>query len=128
LQLYISFHHFDLARIVLAAFGSYGDLHPYLAVAIGLRDAPYSKLFPRALVNVHQGGIGTIAQALRAGKPMLVVPYSHDQPDNAARVERLGVARVLTRRNYRQQAIVETLRDLVKDASAWQRTFRRKTP
>jgi UDP:flavonoid glycosyltransferase YjiC (YdhE family) len=30
---------------------------------------------------VHQGGIGTTAQALRAGRPMLIVPFSHDQPD-----------------------------------------------
>jgi rhamnosyltransferase subunit B len=86
-----------------------------------LRYAPYSKLFSRAFLNVHQGGIGTIGQAMRAGKPMLVVPYSHDQPDNAARVQRLGIARVLSLRNYRRKAIVETLRDLVKDESAAQR-------
>jgi rhamnosyltransferase subunit B len=64
---------------------------------------------------VHQGGIGTIAQALRAGKPMMVVPYSHDQPDNAARVQRIGVARVLKRSNYRKDAIVRTLRELIED-------------
>ena len=80
-----------------------------------LRYAPYSQLFSRALANVHQGGIGTTAQALRAGKPMLVVPYSHDQPDNAARAERIGVARVLARRRYRKDAIVKTLRELTKD-------------
>lgn len=80
-----------------------------------LKYAPYSKLFARALVNVHQGGIGTTAQALSSGRPMLVVPYSHDQPDNAARVERLGVARVLQRRRYRKNAIVKTLRALIDD-------------
>jgi len=83
-----------------------------------LRYAPYSKLFPRALVNVHQGGIGTTAQALQSGRPMLVVPYSHDQPDNAARVERLGVARVLPRRRYRKNAIMKTLRELIGDKNA----------
>jgi rhamnosyltransferase subunit B len=83
-----------------------------------LRYAPYSKLFPRALLNVHQGGIGTTAQALRSGRPMLVVPYSHDQPDNAARAERLGVARVLRRARYRKDAIVKTLRDLMSDPNA----------
>jgi len=64
------------------------------------RYAPYSKLFPRASVIVHQGGVGTTAQALRAGKPMVVMPYSHDQPDNARRVRRLGVAKVVQRKNY----------------------------
>lgn len=60
--------------------------------------APYSTLFPRAAAVVHQGGVGTTAQALRAGRPMLVVPYAHDQFDNAARVARLGVARTMCRR------------------------------
>ncbi|HLI03740.1 MAG TPA: glycosyltransferase, partial [Terracidiphilus sp.] len=48
--------------------------------------APYSALFPRASVVVHQGGVGTTAQCLRAGKPMIVMPFSHDQPDNARRM------------------------------------------
>ena len=51
--------------------------------------------FPRAAAIVHQGGAGTLAQALRAGRPMLVVPHAHDQPDNAFRVVRLGVARIV---------------------------------
>ena len=29
--------------------------------------APYAALFPRAVANVHQGGIGTTGQAMRAG-------------------------------------------------------------
>jgi rhamnosyltransferase subunit B len=35
---------------------------------------------------------------------MLVMPYSHDQPDNARRVRRLGVARVIRRRRYTAEA------------------------
>ena len=66
--------------------------------------APYSRLFPRASLIVHQGGVGTTAQVLRAGKPMLIMPYSHDQPDNARRVRRLGVAKVIQRDRYRAGA------------------------
>jgi rhamnosyltransferase subunit B len=62
--------------------------------------APFSGLFPRAAMVVHQGGVGTTAQCLRAGKPMLIMPYSHDQPDNARRMRRLGVARVIQRAEY----------------------------
>jgi rhamnosyltransferase subunit B len=62
--------------------------------------APYSEIFPRAAAIVHQGGVGTTAQALRAGRPMLVMPYAHDQPDNASRVCRLGVARTLPRSRF----------------------------
>jgi len=59
--------------------------------------APHSELMPRALANVHQGGVGTTAQAMLAGRPMVVVPFSHDQPDNAARCARRGIARIVRR-------------------------------
>lgn len=59
---------------------------PYLA---------YSMVFPRAAAVVHQGGIGTLAQAMRAGRPQLIVPVAFDQPDNAHRAAALGLARVL---------------------------------
>ena len=62
--------------------------------------APYTALFPHAAMVVHQGGVGTVAQCLRAGKPMLIMPYSHDQPDNARRMRRLGVARIIHRAYY----------------------------
>ncbi len=68
------------------------------------RYAPYSKLFPRAALIVHQGGVGTTAQAMRAGRPMLVMPYSHDQPDNARRMRRLGVAGVIQRAGLHSRA------------------------
>jgi len=54
---------------------------------------PYSAVFPRALAIVHSGGIGTLAQALAAGRPQLIVPVAFDQPDNARRAVKLGVAR-----------------------------------
>ena len=79
------------------------------------RYAPYSQLFPRASVLIHQGGIGTTAQALRAGRPMLVMPYSHDQPDNARRVRRLGVAEVLARKNYKAKPAAERISRLLSD-------------
>jgi rhamnosyltransferase subunit B len=49
---------------------------------------------------VHHAGIGTTALALRSGRPMLAVPHGHDHPDTAARLERLGVARVIARPAY----------------------------
>jgi UDP:flavonoid glycosyltransferase YjiC (YdhE family) len=57
--------------------------------------APHSLLFPRADVVVHQGGIGTVAQGLRSGRPQLIVPFYGDQQDNAARAVALGCARSL---------------------------------
>lgn len=81
------------------------------------RYAPYSKIFPRASVLIHQGGIGTTAQALRAGRPMLVMPYSHDQPDNARRVRHLGVAEVLGRKRYQAKPAARLIEKLLSDSS-----------
>ncbi|HXD18347.1 MAG TPA: glycosyltransferase [Vicinamibacterales bacterium] len=79
--------------------------------------APHQLLFPRAAAVVHQGGAGTLAQALRAGRPMLVVPHAHDQPDNAARVTRLGVARTIRPRAYRGRRVARELERLLGDRS-----------
>jgi rhamnosyltransferase subunit B len=79
--------------------------------------APYSALFPRASAIIHQGGVGTTAQALRAGRPMVVMPYSHDQPDNARRVRRLGVAKVIQRNDYKAEAAAGVIRELLSNAS-----------
>jgi rhamnosyltransferase subunit B len=56
---------------------------------------PFSEIFPRGSAIVHSAGIGTLARALRGGKPQLCVPVAFDQFDNAQRAARLGVARVL---------------------------------
>ncbi|MEM8505886.1 MAG: glycosyltransferase [Cyanobacteria bacterium P01_D01_bin.1] len=74
---------------------------------------PYSKIFPRACAVVHQGGIGTTAQALRSGRPTLVVPYSLDQPDNAARVQRLGTSRTLSRQHFSVSRLTQELKALI---------------
>ena len=75
--------------------------------------APFSKLFPRAAAVVHQGGIGTIGQVLRSGRPQLVVPFAGDQPDNALRVQRLGSAEVLYPRQYTAPRAARLLGDLL---------------
>jgi len=77
--------------------------------------APHGDLFPRALAIIHQGGIGTTGQALRAGRPMLVVPHAFDQPDNAVRVTNLGVARTLLPKHYTATRAVEHVRALLED-------------
>ncbi len=75
--------------------------------------APYSQIFPRASCVVHQGGVGTTSQVLRAGVPSLVMPYSHDQPDNAARCERLGTALIISRDGYEAKTAARQLKRLL---------------
>lgn len=80
--------------------------------------APHAKLFARAALVVHQGGAGTLHQALVHGRPALVVPHSHDQPDNARRVVSIGVARAITPRKYTVARVERELRELMSPAYA----------
>ncbi|MCC6314750.1 MAG: glycosyltransferase family 1 protein [Thermomicrobiales bacterium] len=84
--------------------------------------APHAPLFPRAEAIVHHGGIGTLSQAMRAGRPSLIVPFAHDQPDNARRAARLGIATVLRPRRYRGDTAARALRLLLDDATVRART------
>lgn len=70
---------------------------------------PYSAVFPHALAIVHSGGIGTLAQALAAGRPQLIVPVAFDQPDNARRTVALGTAGSIPFRKVTAEAMSREL-------------------
>ena len=55
-----------------------------------VKAAPHSALFPLVKGVIHHGGVGTMAAALRAGKPQMIIPFSVDQPFWAKRLYRLG--------------------------------------
>ena len=76
---------------------------------------PHQLLFPRASAIVIHGGIGTTGQALRSGRPVLVVPHGHDQFDNAHRITKLGVARTLHPKHYRARRVASELARLLGD-------------
>jgi rhamnosyltransferase subunit B len=83
--------------------------------AIAVSYAPHELVFPFACAVVHQGGIGTLSETLLAGKPMLIMPYGHDQADNAWRARRLGVARVVSRGRYRAGVVARELSRMLDD-------------
>jgi UDP:flavonoid glycosyltransferase YjiC (YdhE family) len=77
--------------------------------------APFEALFARAEAIIHAGGIGTTALALRAGRPMLVMPLAHDQFDNARRVERLGVACTVSKSGYKTRRVAGLLQRILNE-------------
>lgn len=77
--------------------------------------AAHGLVMPRASVIIHQGGIGTTGQVLRSGRPMLIVPFGQDQPDNARRCVRLGVARTLSPAHFATARVVSALSQLLND-------------
>jgi UDP:flavonoid glycosyltransferase YjiC (YdhE family) len=85
--------------------------------------APHGSLFPRAQVIIHQGGIGTTAQALRARRPMLVIPHAFDQPDNASRMVQLGVARTLSPTHYVAARVAAQLKAILEEPRYAQRAL-----
>ena len=52
---------------------------------------------------------------------MIVVPFSHDQPDNAARCVRAGVAKMIPRGRYNRRTVAAAIADLVGDPRYAQR-------
>ena len=86
--------------------------------------APYAQVFPRAAINVHQGGSGTVGEALRAGRPQLIVPFGWDQPDNGMRVERLGAGIHLPRTAYTVSSAMVALDRLLHEAHFAERAAR----
>jgi UDP:flavonoid glycosyltransferase YjiC (YdhE family) len=86
------------------------DLPP---TTLALDYAPLNRVLPGAAAVVHQGGIGTCAEALRHGVPSLVIPHGFDQPDNADRLRRLGVAQVLARHRVSERNLADGLTSLL---------------
>ncbi len=81
-------------------------------------------LLPRSCLIVHHGGIGTTARALAAGVPQIISPQIFDQPDNARRVEHLGVGVELPRGDLCGEALAVCARRLLGSASVQLATAR----
>jgi UDP:flavonoid glycosyltransferase YjiC (YdhE family) len=106
-------------RAVLVAGRFAAELGPDLPPSqIAVPWTCYSRLFPRAAAVIHHGGVGTTAEVLRAGVPQLVVPFAHDQFDNAHRVKRLGCGRFLPHSRVGPRSLERELRRLLEPTGA----------
>lgn len=79
------------ARVVVIGPVSHADREDKFVCRIPF--APFEALLGQTHLIVHHAGIGTMAEAMRAGLPQLLVPMAHDQADNAARLQKLGFGR-----------------------------------
>lgn len=104
-------------RAVLVAGSSADTLrHQLPRTMVAVEWASYAELFARAAAVVHHGGVGTTAQALRAGARQLVIPFAHDQYDNANRVRRLGCGRILRRGRLSVRTLAKEIQTLLDKA------------
>lgn len=83
--------------------------------------APLSRLLPRSVALVHHGGVGTLAQGLAAGVPQLLMPMAYDQPDNAARLHRIGVGDAISPVRFRRGPVARALERLLGDPAVARR-------
>ncbi|WP_395747980.1 glycosyltransferase [Prosthecobacter sp.] len=91
-----------------------GQVPPNLPASVLTVDyAPFSTLLKHAAVFVHHGGVGTLSQGLAAGVPQLIMAMAHDQPDNAARLERLGAGVGLSVREFKPERVTRELKRLM---------------
>ncbi|CTQ51071.1 nucleotide disphospho-sugar-binding domain-containing protein [Jannaschia donghaensis] len=74
---------------------------------------PHGPLFEHAAAVLHHGGMGTSAEALRAGCPQFVMPIGGDQPDNAARLVGMGVAVTLPPKKFTEKRALPLMRALL---------------
>lgn len=79
-------------RAVVQRGSGLEDEHGYADRVLFVGDVHHELLFPRTAAVVHHGGAGTTAQALRAARPQVVLPFTLDQPFFARRVHEIGVA------------------------------------
>jgi len=82
--------------------------------------APFSKLLPRSMAICHHGGIGTTSQALAAGIPQIVMPMAHDQPDNLARLRKIGVGDGMSPSGFKAKKVAAALDRLLKSTEVAQ--------
>jgi UDP:flavonoid glycosyltransferase YjiC (YdhE family) len=78
---------------------------------------PLSQLLPRSAAIIHHAGAGTIGQGLAAGVPHLSMPLAHDQHDNAARLERLGVGATIEPSKFTGPNVADSLAKLLASPS-----------
>jgi rhamnosyltransferase subunit B len=84
---------------------------------------PFSEVLPRAALLVYHGGIGTLAQTIKAGVSHLVVPSAHDQFDNGWRIEQRGLGRCIPRTRYRAARAAREIGSILDDRRMKQRAL-----
>jgi UDP:flavonoid glycosyltransferase YjiC (YdhE family) len=92
---------------------------------------PFSRVMPYVSAVVHHGGVGTLAQAMLAGVPQLVLPTGFDRPENAARLQDLGVGEALPPPLWSADGVAAALNRLLEDPAVrrrcWDLSARLKT-
>ena len=87
---------------------------------------PMDEAAARSSLVAHSGSVGTTLRSLAAGVPQIVFPRVNDQPDNADRVRRLGVGRVVRFDRLEVDQIVSAVTQVMNDQKIAAQCAKRK--
>src|SRR5690606_36006019 len=76
----------------------------------------FEYLLSKAKLIIHHGGIGTTAQAIRAGIPQLLRPLAFDQADNANRIHKLNLGTIVFPEYFRAEEVAKTILTMTENA------------
>lgn len=79
------------------------------------KSVPQVEVLKMADVFVTHGGMNSVSEALTAAVPMVVIPFSSDQPTNARSVEKLGVGRKMDYTSVDKNSLKSTIFSVLAD-------------
>ena len=109
----------ELAEAPYRVIVSKGPQHTEFELAANMAGEeflPQTEILPKVDLVITHGGHGTVTRSLAAGVPVMVVPISRDQPDNAARVVHHGVGINVSKRSSPEKFATAVRRVLADDA------------
>ncbi len=99
-------------RVILVSRFPNQIVQPLPSFAFLIDYAPFEQLLPRARAIIHNGGIGTTALAMRAGRRQIIVPFAYDQFFNAMQLAALGGG-ITVRRQRTAQQLADRIADVL---------------
>lgn len=75
--------------------------------------ADFETLLPKCKAIIHHGGIGTMAQAIRAGIPQIICPKAFDQFDNADKIYHLGLGSFILKRKFNTKNLTQIVKSCI---------------
>jgi UDP:flavonoid glycosyltransferase YjiC (YdhE family) len=78
---------------------------------------PHSEVLRRACLSVSHAGHGIVARSLYHGVPMVLVPWTSDQPGVAYRAGKAGAAEVVAREDFTDERLAEAVTKVLANPS-----------
>lgn len=95
------------------------ELDEPLAASVEFRSwVPQAEVLRRARLMVSHGGLGGIKEAIAAGVPSLIIPFSHDQPMNGLRVCSRGIGGMIAPFDCHEGLLAEAMQFWLRNDNA----------